>query len=51
MEKTSTYIDSIICGYNKATKEYLVIGPALEPIWLTEREINELISDAFVLRF
>lgn len=51
MEKTSTYIDSIICGYNKATKEYMVIGPAPEPIWLTEKEINELISDAFVLRF
>lgn len=50
-EKTSTYIDSIICGYNKATKEYMVIGPAPEPIWLTEKEINELISDAFVLRF
>ncbi len=47
----STYTQCIIAGYNKASDEYRILGVSEIPIWITEKELKNLLLDAYIVRF
>lgn len=44
-------LPALVLGYNKTTSEYLVAGASEKPVWITEKELKSLVSEAYVLRF
>ncbi len=45
------YSQALIMGFNKETDEYLIAGLSEKPIWITERELKNLLLNGFILRY
>ena len=46
------YMQALVFGFNKNTNEYQLAGVSKDgPVWITERELKNVISSAFILRF
>lgn len=49
--KGHIFANAIIAGYNKKSGEYLVLGVSRKPVWMTEKEVRNLMLAAYQLRF
>lgn len=45
------YSQALIMGFNKDTDEYLIAGLSKKPIWITERELKNLLLNGYILRY
>ena len=45
------YSQALVMGFNKETDEYLIAGLSEKPIWITERELKNLLLNGYILRY
>ena len=45
------YSQALIMGFNKDTDEYLIAGLSEKSIWITERELKNLLLNGYILRY
>ena len=45
------FSQALLLGFNKKTDEYLVAGCSKKPVWLTERELKNLMLNGYILRY
>ena len=52
VSRDRVFMQALVLGFNKKTNEYLIAGVSKDgPVWITERELKNVISSAFILRF
>ncbi len=52
VSRDRVFLQALVLGFNKKTNEYLLAGVSKDgPVWITERELKNVISNAFILRF
>lgn len=45
------FSSALLLGFNKRTDEYLVAGLSRKPVWITERELKNLLLNGYILRY
>lgn len=45
------FTQCIVDGYNKISGEFRLRGVAEDPVWITEKELKDLVLNAYIIRF